>query len=244
MDSTRITLSPELKARLALGHNAAGFLAQNWDLNVLAGAGGIRSTVNDLVKFMAANAGLSNSTLSHAMAATHEPRHETSPGGKIGLIWQIKTSSGVVWHNGGTGGYHSYIGMAKNPNRAVVVLANSANDIDDIGQYLLGDRNDVKDFEAPKHHKLAKIDTKVYDDYEGVYQFSGAPVTITMTRDGDRFYAQMTGQDKFEVFPESATDFFFKIVDAQLTFERNADKSVSAVILHQGGIDQRVTRVK
>jgi CubicO group peptidase (beta-lactamase class C family) len=150
MNSTRIELTPELKARLAPGHDAMGMTVENWDLPALAGAGALRSTANDLLKFLAANMGLTNTNLSKAMTATQQPRHASGFLRKIGLAWQIETVSGTIWHNGGTGGYHSYIGFKKDPPRGVVVLANSRNDIDDVGQYLLGDRSDVKDFTPPK----------------------------------------------------------------------------------------------
>jgi CubicO group peptidase (beta-lactamase class C family) len=150
MKSTRIKLSPELKARLAPGHNALGMTVENWDIPTLAGAGALRSTANDMLKFLAANLGLAKSSLSNAMTAIQQPRHSSGFLRRIGLIWQIERVSGTIWHNGGTGGYHAYIGLKKDPPRSVVVLANSANDIDDIGQYLLGDRSDVKDFKPPK----------------------------------------------------------------------------------------------
>jgi CubicO group peptidase (beta-lactamase class C family) len=244
MNSTRITLSPDLQARLAPGHNAMGLTVSNWDFPTLAGAGGLRSTANDLLKFLAANTGLATSSLSNAMLATQQPRHDSGSGSKIGLIWQIQTSSGAIWHNGGTGGYHSYIGFKKNPRRAVVVLANSENSIDDIGQYLLGDRADVEDFQPPKVHKLAQVDPKIYDDFVGQYNFSIPGVTLTVTREGNHLFARLTGQDRYEVFPESETDFFYKVVDAQLTFEKDASGAVTDVILHQNGRDQKVTRVK
>ncbi len=150
MNSTRITLSPELKARLAPGHNALGATVENWDIPTLAGAGALRLTSNDMLKFLGANLGLANSGLSNAMTAMQQPRHSSGFLRRIGLIWQIERVSGTIWHNGGTGGYHAYIGFKKNPPRGVVVLANSANDIDDIGQFLLGDRAEVKDFKPPK----------------------------------------------------------------------------------------------
>jgi CubicO group peptidase (beta-lactamase class C family) len=172
MNSTRITLSPDLKDRLASGHNGMGLTVKNWDLPTLAGAGALRSTANDLLKFLAASSGLSKSSLSSALLATQQPRKSSGAGRMIGLVWQIETNSGVIWHNGGTGGYHSYIGFKKDARRAVVVLANSENDIDDIGQYLLGDRAEVEDFQPPKVHKLAKVEPSIYDHYAGTYNFS------------------------------------------------------------------------
>jgi CubicO group peptidase (beta-lactamase class C family) len=244
MNSTRMTLSPELKARLAPGHNAAGETVENWELPTLAGAGGLRSSANDMLKFLAANVGLANCSLSKAMIATQQPRHSSGFLRKIGLIWQIQTASGTTWHNGGTGGYHSYIGFKKNPPRAVVVLANSANDIDDIGQYLLGDRSDVADFKPPKARKEARIDPRIYDSYAGLYKFPASDSTLTVTSEDNHLFVRLTGQERYEVFPESETDFFYKVVDAQLTFEKDASGAVTDVILHQNGRDQKAARVK
>jgi CubicO group peptidase (beta-lactamase class C family) len=244
MNSTRITLSPELQGRLAPGHNKMGLTVENWDLPTLAGAGGLSSTANDLLKFLGAGSGLAASSLSNAMWATQQPRHSSGLLSKIGLIWQIQRISGTIWHNGGTGGYRSYIGFTKDRRHAVVVLANSENDVDDIGQYLLGDRDDVEDFEAPTSHQLAKVDPKIYDSYAGVYKFQWVDATITVTREDDRLFARLTGQDRYEVFPESETDFFYKVLDAQLTFEKDGSGAVTDVILHQNGRDQTVTRVK
>ncbi len=69
MNSTRITLTPEMKARLAAGHNAALQSVENWDSPTLPGAGALRSTANDLLTFLAANLGYTKSPLAPAMAA-------------------------------------------------------------------------------------------------------------------------------------------------------------------------------
>jgi CubicO group peptidase (beta-lactamase class C family) len=243
MNSTRITLTPELKERLAPGHDASGETVENWDIPTLAGAGGLRSTANDLLKFLAATLGLTNSSLAKAMTATQQPRHSSGSKRQIGLIWQIETASGTTWHNGGTGGYHSYIGFKKDPPRAVVVLANSENNIDDIGQYLLGDRADVADFQPPKTRKEVKIDPNILSAYVGQYKFPASGQTLTVTRDDNRLFARLTGQQNVQVFPESDTDFFYKVVDAQLTFVKDSTGAVTSVILHQNGHDQSAKKI-
>jgi hypothetical protein len=47
-----------------------------------------------------------------------------------------------------------------------------------------------------------------------------------------------------QVYPESETEFFYKGVDAQLTFERDKSGAVKSLVLHQAGLDQRATKVK
>ena len=63
-----------------------------------------------------------------------------------------------------------------------------------------------------------------------------------MTRDGDRFMAQLAGQDAAQIYAETEKDFFYKVVDAQLTFETEAEGKVVAVVLHQNGLNPRAVR--
>jgi len=71
MSDTRITLSPGMKSRLAPGHSASGDVVANWDLPTLAGAGALRSTVNDMLKFLAANLDSTSAPLGRVLATTH-----------------------------------------------------------------------------------------------------------------------------------------------------------------------------
>jgi len=128
MNSTRITLTPEMKGRLAGGHNAALETVENWDLPTLAGAGALRSTANDLLTFVAANLGYTKSPLASAMAAMLKERRPTGqPGLEVALGWHIFTTGGkeIIWHNGGTGGYRSFMGLGPKARVGGVVLSNA-----------------------------------------------------------------------------------------------------------------------
>jgi len=63
-----------------------------------------------------------------------------------------------------------------------------------------------------------------------------------ITRDGDRFMAQLGAQAAAQIYAETEKDFFYKVVDAQLTFEIDADGKVVAVVLHQNGLRPRAVR--
>lgn len=91
--------------------------------------------------------------------------------------------------------------------------------------------------EAPQKERQAiKLDPTLYDAYVGEYEL--APnFSLTITREGDQIFGQATGQQKLELFPESETLFFLKVVDAQLEFVRGADGKVTGLVLHQGGRD-------
>ncbi|MCJ7580237.1 MAG: serine hydrolase [Candidatus Aminicenantes bacterium] len=138
MKSTFITFTPKLKERLALGHNSKGEVP-NWDIPTLAGAGAIRSTAVDMLTFLAANMGVTNSKLSEAMDMTHLARVNASTTTKIGLGWHIRDNekTQIIWHNGGTGGYRTFCGFIKDKKLGVVVLSNMNTGVDDIGFHIL-----------------------------------------------------------------------------------------------------------
>jgi serine-type D-Ala-D-Ala carboxypeptidase/endopeptidase len=130
MQSTRITLTPELKNHLAIGHDKSGKPVGNWNFQVLAGTGAIRSTANDMLKYVAANLGLTQSNLTPLMEKTHVIRHRDSPDfGNTAMPWVdqgVYNPPGMelLGHAGGTAGYSAFIGFDKHNRRGVVVLAN------------------------------------------------------------------------------------------------------------------------
>jgi CubicO group peptidase (beta-lactamase class C family) len=138
MKETKITLDKKMKKNLAIGHDK-GVVVKNWDLPTLAGAGAIRSSTHDMLKFMSANLGFFNTPLQAAMKKTHEVRHDKAGNMRVGLGWHIaKGKNGdVIWHNGGTGGYRAFAGFVKETGEGVVLLTNSTESVDDIGFHLL-----------------------------------------------------------------------------------------------------------
>ncbi|MCX6907038.1 MAG: serine hydrolase [Verrucomicrobia bacterium] len=246
MDSTRIKLDAKLKARLAPGHTETGEPQANWDLPTLTGAGALRSTVNDLLKFLSANLGLNESRLTPTLRKSHAIRFRgAAPDLDMALGWHVyhKFGGEIIWHNGQTGGYHSFIGFEPNKRRGIAILSNCANSIDDIAQHLFDSQYKLAKTKPAKERKVAKIDYNLYDAYAGRYEL--APnVFFTIRRDGDRLMAQLTGQHAMEIFPESETEFFYKAVDAQLTFVKNDKGEVTALILHQHGQHPAAVKMK
>ena len=246
MADTKIKLTPELQARLATGHNPMLKPVTNWDLPTLAGAGALRSTVNDMLKFVAANLGLKKSPLLAAMEKAQQSQRETGQADlTIGLNWHIlkKFDSEMVWHNGGTGGYHSFIGLDKKNRKGIVVLSNSANDIDDIGRHLLVSQYPLAKVEPTKEHKAIQIDGKIFDAYAGEYQLAPG-FSIVFTREGERFFMQPTGQSKTEILPESETEFFVSVADVQVTFVKDDQGQVTQAVLHQNGRNVTAKKIK
>jgi CubicO group peptidase (beta-lactamase class C family) len=130
MTSTRISLAPEMTDRLATGHDRAGRRAARMQLQVMAGAGALHSTANDLLKYVAANLGFHPTDLSPLMAEMQVVRHRNSPDlGKSATPWYDNgvynpPGSELLGHSGGTPGFSTFIGFDKGKRRGVVVLSN------------------------------------------------------------------------------------------------------------------------
>jgi D-alanyl-D-alanine-carboxypeptidase/D-alanyl-D-alanine-endopeptidase len=245
MSSTGIVLTGDMRARLVPGHTETLKRTSNWDLPAFAGAGGIRSTVNDMFKFLAANMGLRESPLQPAMKSMLTRRRPSvKENVDVAIGWHILNRYGddIIWHNGGTGGYHSFMGFDPKKQLGIIVLSNSTNDIDDIGRHLVDSRYELAKLTLGKEHKEIAVDPKLFDDYVGVYEMTPA-FKLTITREGNKLYGQATGQGRMELFPESPTDYFLKEVDAQITFEKDEKGQVKQLILHQNGADQPAKKV-
>ncbi|HEY3927520.1 MAG TPA: serine hydrolase [Candidatus Koribacter sp.] len=245
MKSSGIALTADEKSRFAVGHDATMKPYPYWDLPTLAGAGALRSTASDMLTFIAANLGYVKSPLAAAMAAQIAVRRPTGTAGlEIALGWHILNRDGheIIWHNGGTGGFRSYVAFEPKSGRGVVLLSNASTTIgvDDIGQHLLNPNAAL--WQPLKEHKQVSIDPKIFDNYVGQYRLAPSLV-LTVTHEGSQFFVQLTGQPKFELFPESDHDFFIKTVDAQITFQTDSQGHATALVLHQGGVDQTAARI-
>jgi CubicO group peptidase (beta-lactamase class C family) len=252
MTSTAITLPPPMQARLAPGHDRTLRPTKNWDITSLAGAGALRSSANDMLTFLAAEMGYTQSALAPAMKAMLQPRRAAAgpPGLEVALAWHIITANGktIVWHNGGTGGYRTYFGFDPEARTGVVVLMNASSlaGPDDIGRHILNLENPLLPANSPalvqpKPRTEISFSPATFDRYIGRYNFSPTAF-LTVSRDGDRFMAQLAGQGAAQIYAETEKDFFYKIVDAQLTFEIDAEGKVVAVVLHQNGLNPRALR--
>jgi hypothetical protein len=82
--------------------------------------------------------------------------------------------------------------------------------------------------------KVAPIDRRILDDYVGKFRLDSGTV-FEFVKEDDRLMVLQEGAPKIEIYPESDTTFFYKVVDAKFTFVRNAQGKVDRIILHQFG---------
>jgi D-alanyl-D-alanine carboxypeptidase len=95
----------------------------------------------------------------------------------------------------------------------------------------------------PPPRKVAAVDPKLYDRLAGDYELA-PDFIITILRRGDTLISQATGQPEVELFPESETRFFLKVVDAQVDFITDASGRVTGLLLHQGGQDLPAKKIR
>lgn len=239
LSDTGIELTADQRGRTATPHQEGSPIPM-WDIPTLAGAGALRGTAVDVLRWSSLHAGLIESPLKGAMERVQRQRVSTKKGGaKVACGWMIQPSrkGNIVWHNGGTGGTRSWTGFNQKAKRAVVVLANSSETVDDIGMHLL-------DPELPLRtiHREVRISQADLRKCAGTYSFGKAELEVTVV-DG-HLGVQLTGQGVNAAYPSSGNQFFMKVVDAQFTFEPGDDGRMKAVVLHQNGIDQRAARKK
>ena len=325
MTHSGTSVSEKNADRLAHGFSEGADMP-NWSgFDALAGAGAILSSADEMLMFIQRN--LHGESLRDAL----DPIREVQADGDTGLGWIINDSGDdpIYWHNGGTGGYASFVSISPIAGTGVVILSTSTDygkitelgfvqtsgetaekivvnlepypgtyqiapgfvltvyadgdqlfaqatgqgafpltpsgdnefvfppadikvvfDLDDSGNAnklalhqggAITPAPRIGDAVAPVVRTEIKVDEVTLQDYIGEYQLTPAVVITVMTRDG-QIYVQLTGQTAYPVFAYEADKFFYKIVDAQLHFERD-DDGVNAVVLHQGGV-QRAARIK
>jgi D-alanyl-D-alanine-carboxypeptidase/D-alanyl-D-alanine-endopeptidase len=236
MTMSGISFTDAMRAHLAPGHDNSGKPVKNWDLgDAMAGAGALRSTANDMLRYLKASMGVDRSPLAAAMTLAQQPRSDVGKSGRIGLAWMI-TNKGLVWHSGGTGGYRSYLGFSADKRRGVVILSNTAAEIDDLALATL-------DTDAPLRpvYKATVLPEASLDDYVGTYKLADE-FLLKVFRMPDGLYARATGQSAIPIFPSAPNEFFAKVAGISITFTRDAAGAVNGLVLHQNG-DHKAPRL-
>lgn len=179
MQSTGIDLTPDMKKHLASPYVVTQEFAgegklthvSNWDLGIFNGAGGLRSSTTDMLKFLAANMGKQKSSVQTAVNRMQEPLESQEPGKPVRLAWSSggKYGSEIITHSGGTGGYRSYIGFDRKAGKGVVVLSNATTDVDDIGSKIINSEYRLRQLKMPLSFVQA-IEKAGYDQALAVYQ--------------------------------------------------------------------------
>ena len=242
MSNTSLKPNADQVKRLAPPHDGSLSPAKSWYFDAMAGAGAIRSTIGDMLKFAQANLDPPDSEIGKAIDLAFR-QQRTSRGYNstpVGFGWVINTSTQTRWHNGQTGGYHSIMFVNRKSNRAVVVLSNTATgEVDKLGAEIMAllKGDDVKPREF---RQSVEVNEEVCKKYVGKYKLNEA-LTFDVAYAADTktgLTVQLTGQPAFKIYPKSNSRWFLKIVKAEIEFTVDDQGKCVSLTLHQNGIQQ------
>lgn len=176
MVRTTVELRGELADHMVKGHNKQGLVVPYWDLPTLAGAGAFRSNLDDMMRYLAANLRPPSTDLERTLRAAQRTQRMVSDSmfirlgqEAIGLGWQIRSvgNARIVWKDGGTAGFQTFIGFDPERGVGAVVLSNTAIEVDDLGLHLIDPNVPL---ETPPPIPLrADVPEPVLRDYVGEY---------------------------------------------------------------------------
>jgi serine-type D-Ala-D-Ala carboxypeptidase/endopeptidase len=244
---TALTLSPSLRARLAPGHDASSQRAAPFSFPVLAPAGGLVSTANDLLAFLSVVLGYEDSPLKPALTAMLSQRR---PGAQMGneqaLGWMItgERDDQLIFHDGGTLGHASAVAWDPARKVGVVVLANSVISVGDIARHLLRPSLPLDRPTAAKQTEIS-VDATTLDDYVGRYEAPGGPFLIARENDFLTIVLPASwGLPKLRLRAESPRDFYTAELPIRITFQAGGNGRTSSLLIYPPRAQQGILATK
>ena len=202
----------------------------------LVGAGGIYTTPEDLLRW---NALLldEDDPLSQALRQPGRlDNGEEIPYG-FGLAHGEHSDLQYIGHNGALAGYRAYSAIYPKEDFSIAILCN----LDQVSPFSLGIQ--IAEIALLDRSATTEVDlhSDALDRLIGEYEFSPS-FKINITREGDQLYAQATNQAKLPIYAETENKYFWKAVDAQVTFDLEGDEPASGLTLHQNGANPKAFR--
>ena len=255
MKDTGIYKNRDILKNEAYGYsweNGAYKKALNWDMTWAGGAGALYSTVYDLYLWNEAvfsNKVLSPSSLELAFTpVTLNDGSTVDYPFKYGYGWVISEKRGLkeISHGGGLHGFNSELRRYTDINATVAVLQNSIPSDEGMSATELAEPAiDIFFWEdmAPQesYRTASEISRENWDSYAGQYNYGG--IIMKIRRDGDRMFARLAFQQELEIFPRTADEFFWKAVDAQISFFLDEEGNVTHALHRQGGREIKAARI-
>jgi CubicO group peptidase (beta-lactamase class C family) len=213
----------------------------------MLGSGALRSTANDMVRFLQAHLGLRDSRLASALRATQRTEADRQrPDLPMGLGWFHSEFAGtrLVSHGGATPGFSAFVGMDVERRRGVVVLANSDNDVTNLAKHLVLPEIPLHSPEPPRQFTAIAMNPRALDEYVGAYRPAGAEEDVVrISREGTQLRFVTRGATR-RLFAESHTTFFAEDMEDWSTFTRDATGRVDGMTWHRENWQQYLKRTR
>ncbi|HEY2401990.1 MAG TPA: serine hydrolase domain-containing protein [Steroidobacteraceae bacterium] len=236
MDDTYIVRCPPC-VRAAQGHFSNGRPTGPWDVHVdLAGAGGVRATLPDMLRYLEGQLGMRDSPITPVLARTQEfvPSIDGQATGMAWETWSTENGRRLVMHPGGTGGFSAFFAFDRAAKHGVVLLSDTAlTDVGGLrrfGMHLL-DRS----LSAGTPRTMATAEVKLIDALVGRYRLQFG-LGMELRRKGNKLTIQADGEPECEMEYDSAGEFFPLEFDAVLRPRRKVDGTYTFTWFQLGGI--------
>lgn len=245
MPDTAIRLDEKQVKHIAQPHNADGEPVSVWEFDALAGAGGIRSNITDMLTYAQTQINPGAGPLGPAIRLTQQ-RHSPVDGPKLGqgmgLGWFLFDRDMGLSHDGQTGGFASSVTISLQSKVAVIVLANTANAYP---KRLSGQLWQLIQGKEPKPAKLnlpVAVSSERLQTYTGQYKLQGVG-EFKITKENDRLYAKLASQPRLRLFASDQDSFKYRAVEASIDFLSDKDGRVNHLILHQNGLSLKFPKI-
>ncbi len=234
MKNSYVNLKPKTVDALQ-GHTPNGKITAAWTFKTnVSGVGGVRTTLDDMVRYVQAQLGATTSAISPALKLTQQIV-KTEANQTRAMNWMLGPldSHFVHAHEGSTFGFSAFTAFDLETKRGVVILSDTAltsvGGLSTLGNHLVDARLPLG---KPRTMKVA--DAALLDALVG--QYDAVPgMQLTLSRDGNRLFTEATGQEKFEMGYDSEGDFFPLAFDALLKVKKRADGGYSLLLMQSGG---------
>lgn len=218
-------------------------------LKIAYGAGNILSTVNDLYKWDRAlqTEKLVKKEILDMIFDIQEkmPESDMYTFDGYGFGWFIENNpelGKIVSHGGNTLSYSAQLSKYVDKDITIIITTNA-------GSYVLGPVEETlvdilmgNSYELPESLVEIELDAEVLKEYTGIYEYTKG-FNIVITESEGQLYAQLPGQVKAEIYPKSQTEFFYKVIDAKITFNTDDNGKITGLVFEQGNTILETTRV-
>lgn len=233
MDKAYVAAPPE-GVRTAMGHAPNRMPVPAWTFaSSLAGVGGVRATLDDMVRYVQGNLRVPESAISPALELAQRKVGEQPP---MAMNWMLARAGDrdVLVHEGGTGGFSSFVSVDRQQERGVVILSdttwNSIGSLGSLGLHLVD-----PSFPLGKPRKLVPPPRELLEGLAGEYQLQGAMKMRLQPRDG-KLFVHPDGQAEYEMAYDDAGDFYPLAFDAVLRPQKKANGGYAFTWMQMGGM--------
>lgn len=219
--------------------------ATNWDMTWAGGAGNIYSTARDLYRW---NKHIfeGNILSKESLTKAHSPvKLNDGSDYPYGYGWAIDDYRGLtsIGHSGGLHGFLSYLVYYPSIDATVVVLSNASPPLYVVPAKFGQELTKIFFKEYLTENEEVAVNTDMYKLYAGQYEYPGGAI-MTITVEDNKLFAKLGGQPQFEIYPKGDHQFFWKVVDAEITFHLDEAGKVDYATHKQNGFSSKVPKIE